>query len=171
MFDFDDFMGTGFPDFDEIEKMFEEMTRGMMDDRKWKHAKPGNPLVYGWSMQMGTDGKPHFEEFGNVSTKAPDKVNDEREPLVEVINAEKEITLIAELPGVEKEKLHLNVDKNSVSITVNDPQRSYKKQLKLPAEVDETSAKAKLKNGILEVVLRKLKPSPPEKAKDVKIEG
>ncbi len=166
LFEFDDL----FPDFDNIEKMFEGMMREMGELRVDEMARPGKPLVYGFSMHVGPDGKPKIEEFGNVSSKQQ-KITDEREPLVDVINGEKEITVIAELPGVDKNSVHINAQKNSLVISVSDPERRYHKDLALPAEVDSKSAKAKLKNGILEVILTKLKPDKPKsKGEEIKVE-
>lgn len=165
-FEFDD----AFPDFGNIEKMFEEMLGEMDALHAEDLARPGKPLVYGFSMHVGPDGKPRIEEFGNVSSKQQ-KIKGEREPLVDVIDGEKEVTVIAELPGVDKNEVRLNCQKNSLSISVADPERRFRKELKLPAEVDAKSAKAKLKNGMLEVVLTKLKPSPPkEKGSEVKVD-
>lgn len=165
-FDFDDM----FPDFDNVEKMFEEVMKEMDQIRSEDFAKPGKPLVYGFSMHVGPDGKPRVEEFGNMSTKEQ-KIKGEREPLVDIINGEKEVTVIAELPGVGKEELHINAQKNALSIIVSDPERRFRKELKLPAEVDAKSAKAKLKNGMLEVVLTKLKPDKPKAmGNEVKVE-
>jgi len=174
-FEFDEM----FPDFGEIEKMFEEMMKDF-DNMKPVAMQPGKPLVYGFSMRVGPDGRPHVEEFGNVSPKAPSKENkkvfsikQEREPLVDVINGEKEVTVIAELPGVDRKDLQLNAEKTSLHIGVTDPKRRFKKQLKLPSEVDVNSAKAKLKNGILEVVLTKKKlesAHSKEKRMEIKVE-
>lgn len=166
LFDFDDM----FPDFDQVEKMFEEVMKGMDQMHQEDFAKPGKPLVYGFSMHVGPDGRPHVEEFGNVSTKQQ-KITGEREPLVDMINGEKEVTVIAELPGVGKDDLHVNAQKNSLVISVTDPERRFRKELKLPAEVEPKSAKAKIKNGILEVVLTKLRPDKPKtQGSEVKIE-
>lgn len=159
-----------FPDFGNIEKMFGEMMREMNELHAEDLARPGKPLVYGFSMHVGPDGKPRIEEFGNVSSKQQ-KIKVEREPLVDVIDGEKEITVIAELPGVDKNEVRLNCQKNSLSISVADPERRFRKDLRLPAEVDSKSVKAKLKNGMLEVVLTKLKPSKPkEQGTHVKVE-
>ncbi|MBI3588381.1 Hsp20/alpha crystallin family protein [Candidatus Micrarchaeota archaeon] len=144
-----------FPDFDEIERMFDDVMKGMARGRG---MEGGKPLVYGFSMKVGPDGKPHFEQFGNVSVPQG-KVKSEREPLVDIINNAREVIVIAELPGVEKSDVKLSVaEKDNLVISVTDPQRKYFKQVRLPAEVDEKSATAKLKNGMLEVTLKKLKP-------------
>ena len=68
-------------------------------------------------MKTGPDGKPHISEFGNVKQGRVDGeqsvgpvVKDAREPLVDVMDAEKEIIVIAELPGVEKTDIDLLSD-------------------------------------------------------------
>lgn len=149
---FDDFFG--FPGFGEFDKLFEDM---LADIGKVK-AEPGKPLVYGFSFRMGQDGKPQFEEFGNV--KPGKGVEQKREPLVDVIDGKSEVTVIAELPGVDRKDVKLNAAGDQLSLNVTDPDRPYAKNVRLPAEVVESSAKASLKNGILEVVFKKAKPLP-----------
>ena len=149
-----------FRDFDEV---FREMQGEMQDlfSRMENVKSDGKPLVYGFRVNVGPDGKPHFEEFGNV--KPGKGVEDVREPMADVIDGKSEVTVIFELPGVDKKDVRLSSARSMLVLEVVDPHRRYAKQVKLPAEVDEGSAKANLKNGILEVVLRKLKPSAPKK--------
>ncbi len=157
---FDDF---GFGRIDELMgKLMEDM------EKNRKYVKSGEPIVYGVNIRVGPDGKPHIQQFGNV---ARGELKDEREPLVDVINHNKEIRVVAELPGVEKNNIKLKTTPDSLSITVNDPQRKFAKTLKLPEPVVEDSAKATYKNGILEVVVQKQKPSEKKQdGKQVKIE-
>ena len=162
---FDDEFFKGFPDFDEMDKLFDELMKGVTRGR----MQPGNPVVYGFSMHVGPDGKPSFQQFGNVDVPQG-KVKNEREPLVDVIEGEKEITVVAELPGVSKEKVKLTTEGQKLTINVSDQQHKYYKQVRLPSEVEEDSAKATLKNGILEVRLSKLRPSRPYE-KQIKIES
>ncbi len=157
--------GGGFPDFEEIDKVFDDLMKDLARGR----MQPGKPLVYGFSMQVGPDGKPRFQEFGNVDVPQG-KMKNEREPLVDVIEHEKEITVVAELPGVDKDKIKLTTQGTSLIVHVTDPEHKYFKQVRLPTEVEEDSAKATLKNGILQVVLTKLKPSKP-RLKEIKIEA
>jgi HSP20 family protein len=161
---FDSFFDD-FPDFGEIDKMFDAMMR----DAGRIKTEPGKPLVYGFSMHVGPDGKPHVEQFGNVEVPKG-KMKDEREPLVDVIDAEKEVTVVAELPGVTKEEVHLRFAGGTLVIDVKDPERRYYKEVALPAQVDEDSVKATLKNGILEVKMAK-KRAAKAQAKAIKVEG
>ncbi|VVB67603.1 Small heat shock protein HSP16.5 [Candidatus Norongarragalina meridionalis] len=160
---FDDDFFPGFGDIDEIfEKMLADMERMQ---KTGGTPQPGKPMVYGFSMRVGQDGKPQVSQFGNVERG---KVKDEREPLVDVLNGEKEITVIVELPGVAKEHLKLITTENALDVEVTDPQQRFAKRISLPARVLKESAKAKLKNGILEVILKKKNPE--KGAKTISVE-
>ncbi|MBI5036360.1 Hsp20/alpha crystallin family protein [Candidatus Micrarchaeota archaeon] len=159
------FFGDGdddpFGDFDEefgrMHEMIEKMLKQSLGSApSFKEVKSGKPLVYGFSMRVGPDGKPQVEEFGNVRQG---KVTKEREPLVDVVDLEKEIRVVAEIPGVSKENIHINTEKKTLSIDVQDPERPFHKIVQLPAEVVEKKSNASYKNGILEVVLEKKRPS------------
>jgi HSP20 family protein len=62
--------------------------------------------------------------------------------------------IFVELPGVEKEKVKLDVAENSVQIRTDDEKRFYKR-IELESPVDADSAKASYKNGVLTVELMK----------------
>ncbi len=161
---FDDF--SSFGGFGQIDELMNKMLEDMEKNRG--HLKPGEPIVYGVNIRVGPDGKPHVQQFGNV---ARGSVKEEREPLVDVINHAKEIRVIAELPGVDKQNIKLKTTPETIAINVVDPQRKFVKTLKLPEEVLENTAKATYKNGILEVVVQKKKPSEKKiDGKEVKIE-
>jgi HSP20 family protein len=156
---FDDFF-TGFDDeFRQMEEnmahIFDEISRsgGKIPGGK---LGPGKPYVYGFSMRVGPDGKPHIQEFGNVGSKAGDAgVSEDREPLTDIINREKEVTVIAEVPGVEKKDIKLKATNAQLSIDVDTPERKYHKKLSLPSEVKPDVSRATYKNGVLEVKLTK----------------
>ncbi len=135
------------------------------------------PIVYGYSMTIGPDGKPNIREFGNVkSTFAGSgeffqqpSISSEREPLVDISSTDKEVKIVAEMPGIKKENIKINAYENSVEIISDDPQRKYHKVLDLPPEADIETVKSKYNNGILEVVFNKKKQTKP-KGKEIKVE-
>jgi len=112
-------------------------------------------FVYGFRINSGPDGRPVVEEFGNVPKNGEVQVSGDREPLVDVIDGKDEITVIAEVPGVEKKDIDLKADGRSLSISVESPQRRYHKELEMPAEIEPDSVRASYKNGILEVKIRR----------------
>ncbi|HEC75882.1 MAG TPA: Hsp20/alpha crystallin family protein [Thermoplasmatales archaeon] len=170
---FDWFEEWGFEDiFEEFDERFRRMqhymNRIMKDAMEGKVPSPkeGGPIIYGWSMRIGPDGKPHFQEFGNVPTKTG--IHGEmREPLVDVIESDDKISVTAEVPGVKKEDIDLEITENTLRIKVDTESRKYFKEVELPSEVDADSAKATYQNGVLDVELKKLRPT--KKGKKIKI--
>jgi len=145
-----------FDEFDRLEKMMDEMMRRAFETPS-RGAKFRRPYVYGFSMSVGPDGKPVIREFGNVqpSHRGP-KIREEREPLVDVMEEDKDVVIVAELPGVERDEINLHATEDHLTISVDTPERKYHKELTLPAMVDSKSAQASYKNGVLEVRLKKL---------------
>jgi HSP20 family protein len=137
------------------------------------------PIVYGYSMTIGPDGKPKVREFGNVkpssglgsvtSSAARPLISDEREPLVDVTTTDKEVKVILEMPGVSKENIKINAYDTSVDVKSEDPKRRYHRVIEIPPEVDTGTVKSTYKNGILEIVFKKKEQTKP-KGKEVKVE-
>ncbi|MCX8175754.1 MAG: Hsp20/alpha crystallin family protein [Candidatus Bathyarchaeota archaeon] len=157
----------------EMERMMEDMFKEFKEEAlprelfREKRLSNGRivreygPIVWGYSVTIGPDGKPVVREFGNVKPSLrgvkPLDIKTEREPLVDVFSDNGNIKVIAELPGVEKEDIKLYATSNTLTISVDTPQRKYYKELDLPTEVDPKSAKSTYKNGVLEVALSKVK--------------
>jgi HSP20 family protein len=145
-----------FDEFDRLEGMTNEIMREAFEASSEREAVR-RPYVYGFSMSVGPDGKPVIREFGNVqpSRRGP-RILKEREPLIDVIEEDKAVVIVAELPGVEKENINLHTTEDHLTVSVNTPNQKYHKQLPLPARVDPKSAYASYKNGVLEVRLKKV---------------
>ncbi len=162
--------------FDDVDKMFEEVEKMMEDEFKTftsripkdyvrerklpdgSTAREWGPFVYGYSVKIGPDGKPEIREFGNVkpTPRGLPQVQEEREPLVDIVETNGEIHIVAELPGVDKKDIKLSGTEDSLTIEVDNPQRKYYKEVKLPAKVKVREAKTAYKNGVLEVTFPKL---------------
>ena len=83
------------------------------------------------------------------------QIKKEREPLVDVVETDGEVRVVAELPGVEKTDIKLYGNEDSITISVNTPQSKYYKDVQLQSKVKVKEAKSTYKNGVLEVVLPK----------------
>lgn len=159
-----------FEDFDRIEEMMEEMMRRAFET-PLREARAYRPYVYGFSMSLGPDGKPVIREFGNVqSSRFGPQLREEREPLVDIIEEDEYVVVVAEIPGVEKDDINLNTTEDHLTISVDTPNRKYSKELALPARVDHKSARASYKHGVLEVRLRKFEIKAPVKGERIRIE-
>ncbi|BAB65551.1 archaeal heat shock protein Hsp20 [Sulfurisphaera tokodaii] len=142
--------------FREIEEEFERFEREFMRLGSEEGAKVYGPYVYGFRITVGPDGKPKIEEFGNVRNfKGKPIVSEEREPLVDVIEKNDEVRVIAEVPGVNKDQIKVKISGNKLIIQAQGEDRKYYKEVELPTEVDDKSAKATYNNGVLQVILKK----------------
>ena len=82
--------------------------------------------------------------------------SDTREPIVDTIVDEKEkvVKLIAEMPGVEKTDVKIVVENKTVDVSAEHGEKKYHVEVPLKHKVDENSAKASYKNGILATSLQ-----------------
>jgi HSP20 family protein len=135
---------------ERMDRLMDDMMRKAVEMPKSQEGV--SPFVYGFSMSVGSDGKPVIREFGNVepSSRGP-LLKEEREPLVDVMDTGHEVVVVTELPGVEKEEIKLDATDKSLKISVDSAKRRYLKELDLGHLVDPRTAKATYKNGVLEV--------------------
>jgi len=175
--------------FEDIDKMFREMEKMMEEEFKTftsrvpkdyvrerklpngRTVRELGPFVYGYSVKIGPDGKPEVREFGNVKpSRFGTRVKEEREPLVDIIETDGEVHIVAELPGVEKNDIKLHGTGDTLTISVDTPQRKYYKEVTLPAKVNAKEAKTEYKNGVLEVKLPKIKEEKKPKGEPISLE-
>lgn len=149
-------------DIDRMREMMDEMMKSMFAEGSpfrredlFKNIKPGKPMVYGFSIKIGPQGKPSIEQFGNIEPERR-MVKKEREPLVDVIEKAKIITVLAELPGVNKKDIKINLSQGNKVLIVDVPDKFYK-EIKLPVKVKSKLGEAHHKNGVLEIELTKAK--------------
>ena len=167
----------------EMEREFEDIEKRIPKDlvREYNTPQGGKvrevgPLVYGYSMTIGPNGKPIVREFGNVkpSTRGFGGINrpeisGEIEPLVDVTTTDKEIKVVVEMPGIRKEDIRINAYDGTLEVKSEDPQRKYHRTLELPPETDIETAKSAYNNGILEITFKKKDQAKP-KGKTIKVE-
>jgi HSP20 family protein len=94
-----------------------------------------------------------------------------REPFIDVMEKDKEIIAIAELPGLEKKDIKINVTEDMLEISAETKQEekkeekgyvyrerrsgSYYRAISLPSPVDPDNSKATYENGVLEIKMPK----------------
>ncbi len=142
-----------------FDRLFEEMQREFFKDLERMRAKPFTeqrfgPIIYGYSITIGPDGKPIIREFGTVPKKVGEKPIIEREPLVDINETSDEIIVTAETPGVKKEEIKLHATEKELEIKAGD---KFYKKIELPAEVNPDETKATYNNGVLEIRMKKQK--------------
>ena len=160
---------------DEFNRIFKRMSNSFfqIDDIFEEFKNNGTntgPYYYGYTMTVGPDGKPIVKEYGNVKPELAPSSNS-REPMVDTIVDEKEklVKLVAEMPGVEKSDVKILVQDKVVDISAEHGEKKYHVNVPIKYKVDENSAKASYKNGILELVFKQQEDEKP-KGKSVEVE-
>ena len=154
----DDFIRDIFDDdrfLDDIRRMTEELMRMFTSAQ---NAQSKKPIVHGFKVHFDEEGRPHIEDFGNKPIKSAEgspTISEEREPLTDIIEEDTDVAITVEIPGVEKDNIELNVTKDSLEISVDNPHRKYHKLLNLPCDVKPKTTKATYKNGILDIVIQR----------------
>lgn len=172
---FDEWFGkrrrSWFPDVDdmmkEMERMMQEafknleqqVPKNLVKERKLEDGstvREMGPIVYGYSVKIGPDGKPEIRKFGNIDAMphllgGGLSVREEREPLVDVMKTSDEVRIVAEVPGVNKEDLKVSANEDMVTIESLTGSPRYQKKVNLPDAVDPKTARSTYKNGILEI--------------------
>ena len=183
-----------FRDFEDMEKEMERLFNQFNDmstnapkelvreyeTQEGDKVREVGPIVYGYSMTIGPDGKPRIREFGNVKPTSAGRsmgriggskpqISAEREPLSDVNVADKEVKVVLEMPGIKKEDIKINAYDRAIEVIADNPQRKYRKTIDLPQDVDIETARSTYNNGILEVTFDKKIQTKP-KGKEIKIE-
>jgi HSP20 family protein len=113
-----------------------------------------------------------FEDFW-TRRLVPKKMAEIRQPAVDIVDKKGEIEVTAELPGVDKKDVAVNVQEDRIEIRAQQKaekevkkkdyyqhERSYcafYRAFALPALVDPNKAKTSFSNGVLKINLPKLK--------------
>jgi HSP20 family protein len=165
------------PEWNEFEVLFQKMMQPFKGlDKIWDDIKDSDdvetfgPYYYGYSLTMGPDGKPIAKEYGNVRPGLLPTL-EAREPFIDVIvdDKEKVLKIVAEMPGVEKKDIKIEVKGHTVNLDVENGDKKYHTKIPIKHKVDEDSVKATYSNGILEVKF-KLKEEDRPQGKRVTVE-
>ncbi len=147
--------------FEDMIKRFEESMPPEFKDFVQEEVTPVGvsrrygPFVYGFSYTAEPGKEPVFREFGNIKPSYRGiEPSLGREPLVDVMSEKEKYRIFVELPGVDKDKVKLDVAEDSVEIKTEDEKKFYK-MIHLDSAVDADSARASYKNGILTLELDK----------------
>jgi HSP20 family protein len=153
--------------FRDIEELFEEE----LEEFDKKKERLRGPFVYGIRMEIGPDGIPRIEEFGNIRRAGlKPKISEEREPLVDVFENDGQLVIVAELPGVDKDKIDVKALDDRIIIRASDDYRKYYKEVELPKPIKPETAKAHFKNGVLEIKAEIKKEKGKEEGVSIKVE-
>jgi HSP20 family molecular chaperone IbpA len=83
-------------------------------------------------------------------------------PAVDIFESDATLTLVADMPGVAKEDLDINLDKGQ-AVVREFAGASYHRQFKISEQIDAEKTSAELANGVLTLTLPKAESAKPKK--------
>ncbi len=128
------------------------------------HIKEGMKGVFGFTIRTDirrptvAGRRPiKVEPFGHKIKKTPKgpKVEEEREPIIDVFDEKEEIKLYAEMPGVNEEDIKLDLKGDILDISAQREDKKYHKEVLLPTKIKAETLISSYKNGILEIKIKK----------------
>ncbi len=165
---------------DFFKNMFKNIMKNMnLDPRTIKDMDPDEiqdilkkskfsfkgPFMFGFNMGFDKNGKPKWNNFGNVKPQpegeGEPEIQHERDPLVDIYEEGEDLVVVCEVPGVNKKNIELRASPTELEVVAGSKDnevhsRKYHKIIPLPIKIDENAAKARYNNGILEVRLKKV---------------
>ena len=140
--------------FDEFRRFQETMNR--MFEEQWGVPAPGRLLLPPGERAIEKYERP----FANI-----------RKPFVDMVETDKEIIATAEMPGLEKEDIKINLTEDKLEISAETKYEeekkekgyvykerrsgSYYRMISLPSSIDSDNSKASYNNGILQITMPK----------------
>ncbi len=85
------------------------------------------------------------------------------EPFIDIQQDKENLHIIAQLPGLNKEDINLDIRDNTVEISTKENieiQRGYYKKIDLPVKIIPDKSSAKYKNGVLKLTISKAENTP-----------
>ena len=127
----------------------------LSNSTEFQSSKEGVKGVFGFSVNVGSlDKKPKVEPFGNIrkdKTTGKSVVQEVREPLVDVFEEKDHILVLAEMPGIGIEDIHIDLRDDLLSIKAESGPKKYRKEVLLPKACSKENIAASCNNGILEI--------------------
>ena len=113
--------------------------------------------VYGFSIKTGIGNQGErevkIEPFGNIHRQSSGDavVEDIREPLVDVHEEEDHVLVLAEIPGVSKKDVQLELLDDHLTIRAQRGEKHYCKEVTLPQSFTQQDMRWECSNGILKI--------------------
>jgi HSP20 family protein len=137
---------------DELEHYFGDFQKEIEDAVKsniFGGDQSSWPFVAGFSFNMGPEGKPSLQVFGNNPIRGDGFRSPINEQVVDQSNGA--LRILLEMPGVEKQDINVEATEDSAVITAENGEKKYRAELHLKAQVRPESGKAEYRNGMLEI--------------------
>lgn len=138
----------------EIAEHEDELTKTGEVRFEGKHGKDLKG-IFGVTVKMGVNDKePVVTPFGNIQ---PDEksgesvVHEVREPAVDVFDEGDHALVVAEMPGIAREDLDLDLKEDILVVAAEKKHLKYRKEVLLPFECTREKMSVSMTNGVLEI--------------------
>lgn len=142
---------------DLVEKLGELSESGQEFSKTGEIHSPDKKLrgIYGFSVKVGLgDEGPRIEPFGNIrrdNKSGRTEVQEIREPMVDVFDEDDHLQVLAELPGIGKEDIKIDLKDDVLTISAEKGDKKYRKEVLLPRSVSKGKMQVTCNSGILEI--------------------
>lgn len=94
------------------------------------------------------------------------RIEQAREPLLDVFDEADEINIILDVPGFKEEEIHWEIENDALKLSAKTFGREWEETITLPEEVDEKNIQTKYQNAVLEITLTKKEKNLPKTGKE-----
>ena len=142
---------------DLVEKLGEMSETGQEFSKTGEIGGPGRKPrgIYGFTVKVGLGDKgPRIEPFGNIrrdTESGRTEVQEVREPMVDVFEEDDHLLVLAELPGIGKDDVRIDVKDDVLTISAERGDKKYRKEVLLPRSVSKEKMQVSCNNGVLEI--------------------
>lgn len=112
-------------------------------------------VQYGFSMRTADNGRDvKVEPFGNVKRDEQTgraTVDEIREPMTDVFEESDHVLIVAEMPGIDREHLSVELAGDVLTINAENGDKRYCKEVLLPRAFEQSAMNIACNNGVLEI--------------------
>ena len=142
---------------DLVEKLGELSESGGELSRTGEIHDAGKELkgIYGFTIKSGLGGdSPRIEPFGNIRKdreSGRSVVQEVREPVVDLFEEKDHVSIVAEMPGISVEDVHIAVEDDLLTIAATHGEKKYRKEVLLPAIYAREKMRITCNQGVVEI--------------------
>ncbi|MDV2482573.1 Hsp20/alpha crystallin family protein [Methanoculleus sp. Wushi-C6] len=133
----------------DIFEQLNDLMKRLMEQGLKEQGDQNRPFAYGFKIVLHEAGKIETPAEEKKAVAAPAEPSSEGtiEPIAEMYTTDDDVTVAIDLPGVEKETIHLSLINGTLTIIAGTSQLT---SIEVPA-VDPDSMRSNYKHGVLEV--------------------
>ena len=141
----------------DIFQQLNELMKRLMEQGLKEQGDPNSPFAYGFKIVIHEAGAAEETPAEEAEpTVAPAEASSEGtiEPIAEMYTTDDDVTVAVDLPGIEKESIHLSLINGTLTIIAGGNQLT---SVEIPT-VDADSMQSRYKHGVLEIKFSRGKP-------------